>query len=59
MTRTQSTRPRLQVEELETRETPAILFGVTPGNVLVTFDSAQSNVLLRLRRYSASRSPGR
>jgi hypothetical protein len=37
---------RLQVEQLESRETPAILFGVTPGNVIVTFDSAQPRVLL-------------
>jgi hypothetical protein len=46
MTSTRSTRPILQVEQLESRETPAILMGVTPNNVMVTFDSAQSNVLL-------------
>lgn len=46
MTPTHSIGRRLQVEELETRETPAILFGVTPRNVIVTFDSAQPSVLL-------------
>ena len=46
MTPTHSIGRRLQVEELETRETPAILFGVTPRNVIVTFDSARPTVLL-------------
>lgn len=46
MTATSSPAPRLRIEELEARETPAILFGVTPENVLVTFDSARPQVLL-------------
>jgi hypothetical protein len=46
MTPTSSIGRRLQVEQLEGRETPAILFGVTPDNVIVTFDSAQPSVLL-------------
>jgi hypothetical protein len=47
MTSTRSNGARLQVEQLEGRETPAILFGLTTNNVLVTFDSAQSRELLR------------
>ena len=38
---------RLHVETLEDREVPAILFGVTTTNQLVTFDSANPSVLLR------------
>lgn len=48
MTRTPS--DVLRVEELEGREVPAILFGVTPANVLVTFDSADPTDLLRAAR---------
>lgn len=38
---------RLQVEALEQREVPAIIFGVTGSNRLVTFDSADPATLLR------------
>jgi hypothetical protein len=58
MTRTPSVRTRLQVEALEGRETPAILFGLTPNNVIVTFDSAQSSVLLRAAPISGLVQPG-
>lgn len=37
---------RLRLESLEDREIPAILFGVTPSNQLVTFDSANPTALL-------------
>jgi hypothetical protein len=47
MASTVSSSMRLQVDELEGREVPAILFGVTTANQLVTFDSANTNVLLR------------
>lgn len=49
---------RLQVDELEGREVPAILFGVTPANQLVTFDSANTNVLLRSAPITGFLSPG-
>lgn len=48
MVSTVSPSTRLQVDELESREVPAILFGVTTANQLVTFDSANTNVLLRV-----------
>ena len=47
MASTVSPSTRLQVDELEGREVPAILFGVTTANQLVVFDSANTNVILR------------
>jgi len=44
---TGSSSTRLQVDELEGREVPAILFGVTTTNQLVVLDSANPNVILR------------
>ncbi len=41
-------RASLQVEQLENREMPAILFSVTTNNQLVTFDSNNPSVLLRV-----------
>jgi uncharacterized protein DUF4394 len=45
MTRTNS--HRLHVEHLEGREVPAIIFGLTPNNQIVTFDSADTRTILR------------
>jgi hypothetical protein len=56
MTRTPS--GLLRVEELEAREVPAILFGVTPANVLVTFDSAAPTDLLRAVRLTGLSAAG-
>jgi len=47
MTRDSRPGSRLRLEPLEEREVPAILFGVTTANQLVTFDSANPSVLLR------------
>ena len=58
MTGTVSPTTRLQVDELEGREVPAILFGVTPANQLVVFDSANANVLLRSVPITGFLSPG-
>src|SRR5262245_1295273 len=37
------TRTRLQIETLEDRTVPATIYGITPGNVLIRFDSATPN----------------
>jgi hypothetical protein len=58
MTRTASPSCRLRVEALEDREVPAILFGVTANNVLVTFDSANPSVILRATPINGFISPG-
>jgi len=47
MTGTQSRAVRPQCEELEGREVPAILFGMTAANQLVVFDSVNPDVVLR------------
>ncbi len=58
MTRSASPSSRLSVEALEEREVPAILFGVTTTNVLVTFDSANPSVILRALPITGFLSPG-
>ncbi len=49
---------RLRLEPLEQREVPAILFGVTAANRLVTFDSTNPTVLLSNLPISGMASPG-
>jgi len=58
MVGTASLSTRLQVDELESREVPAILFGVTPANQLVVFDSANPGVTLRSVPMTLFLSPG-
>jgi len=58
MTRTPSPSSRLCVEELEPREVPAIIFGVTGANQLVTFDSANPSRILRAVPITGFLSPG-
>lgn len=58
MTSTRQPGTRLNVDELEGREVPAILFGVTPANQLVEFDSANVGTLLRVVQIGGFVAPG-